>query len=179
MPVPVNLYRVPTLEDVPVRLYTAPAPQEVAAPTPTSSPIVLPSRLPAQCFMTAAQDYVLPALILVAIVKHESRGRSLSVVNTNGTVDNGVAGINTASWGRYMQERYGITTNALLSNPCQSIRVMAYALRMEMNHRECAGVDIWCAVGRYHAPNNMANRAAYVPKVRQALMRIEQTGRFE
>ena len=146
---------------------------------PVSTPIVLPTRLPAQCFLTAARDYVLPPMILVAIVKHESKGHSVAHLNSNGTVDSGVAQINDASWGRYMAARYNITTQALMVSPCQSIRVMAYALRMEMNHAECGGIDVWCGVGRYHSPNNSANRAVYVPKVRSALVQIERTRRFE
>lgn len=156
-------------------------PQPLEEPTmaPVSTPIVLPPRLPAQCFLTAARDYVLPPMILVAIVKHESKGHSVAHVNTNGTVDSGVAQINDASWGKYMAERYKITTQSLMSSPCQSIRVMAYALRMEMNNPECGGVDVWCGVGRYHAPNSLVNRAVYVPKVRDALFQIERTRRFE
>ena len=153
-----------------------PAPQAPVAPV---APIVLPARLPAQCFLAAARDYVVPPMVLVAIVKHESRGHSVSHLNSNGTVDFGVAQINDASWGRYMRERFNISTEKLLSSPCQSIRVMAYALRWEMNNAECRGVDVWCGVDRYHSPNSMANRAAYVPKVQAEMIRIESTRRFE
>ena len=143
------------------------------------APIVLPARLPAQCFLSAAHDYVLPALVLVAIVKHESRGHSIVHRNTDGSNDLGVAQINDRYWGRYMQTHHNISAQAMLASPCQSIRVMAYALRTEMNQAECKGIDVWCAVGRYHAPYSQADRAAYVPKVRSELEMIERTRRFE
>lgn len=169
----------PQVPELPSTTYSvvSSTPSTFVAPVPPS--VVLPARLPAQCFLSAATDYVVPPMVLVAMVKHESRGRSVARVNTNGTVDSGVAQINDASWGRYMQSRYNISTQALMSSPCQSIRVMAYVLRMEMNSRECAGTDVWCAVGRYHAPNSLANRALYVPKVKSALTEIERTRRFE
>lgn len=144
-----------------------------------AAPIVLPARLPAECFLTAAADYVVPATILVAIVKVESQGKAVVRRNDNGTLDYGVAQINSASWGRYMAVRYGISAHAILNNACQAIRVMAYALRTEMNHQSCGGRDVWCGVGRYHAPNNASARAVYVPKVRSALAQLESTRRFE
>src|SRR5438105_15265106 len=91
------------LPDVPVEV-----PQSAEAASQAAATIVLPARLPAHCFLTAANDYALPAKVLVAIVKHESRGRSVVRRNTNGTFDYGVTQINSASWGKYMQERYGI-----------------------------------------------------------------------
>lgn len=148
-------------------------------PAVSSSAVVLPPHLPAECFLTAAADYVLPAKVLVAMIKVESGGRNVIGQNSNGTQDLGAAQLNTASWVPYMQRRYGIPPAALVHNVCQSIRVMAYALRFEMNHRSCGGVDVWCGVGRYHSPNNLANQSVYIPKVQRALLRIEQTRRFE
>lgn len=155
-------------------------PQESAyyAPAQTAGVVVLPAHLQVGCFKDAARDYVLNPMVLVAIVKVESNGKAVSTLNTNGTVDHGIAQINTASWGRHVQERYGISTQALLTSNCQSVRVMAYALRSEMNSRECAGVDVWCGVGRYHSPGNPSLRATYVPKVQQAMNEILRTGKF-
>lgn len=154
-----------------------PPPAYVAA-APAQRPIVLPPRLPADCFMKSAADYALPATILLAIVKVESQGRVVIRRNENGSLDYGVAQLNSGSWAKYMQERYGISTQALTYNVCQAVRAMAYVLRTETNHSVCKG-DIWCGVGRYHAPNNPAARSVYVPKVRAALSHIETTRRFE
>lgn len=129
--------------------------------------------------MSAAADFHVPPVALAAIVRVESRGRSVVATNRNGTQDLGVAGLNTASWVRYMGERYGIPVQALKSDVCQNVRVAAYALRWEQNHRACAGQDIWCGIGRYHAPNNAAARAVYVAKVAAAIREMLSTGRFE
>jgi soluble lytic murein transglycosylase-like protein len=151
---------------------------------PAPHQIVLPARLPAQCFLTSASDYGVPPLVLVAMVKVESHGKSVVSRNPNGSFDLGVAQINLdasgkGSWGRYMRERYGITPEALANNPCQSIRAQAYVLRSELNHRSCGGSDIWCGVGRYHAPYKAEARAVYVEKVKAALSSLVASGKFE
>ena len=140
--------------------------------------IVLPNHLPAWCIVQAAQDYALPAEVLVAIVKTESGGRSVVTRNANGSLDYGVAQINSASWIPYFEREFGISRESLVRSPCQAMRAQAYVLRKEMNSRECGGVDLWCAVGRYHAPNNLALRQIYVPKVQAALRKLLATGRF-
>lgn len=141
--------------------------------------IALPPHLPATCIAQASADYAVPATIMLAIVQVESAGRSVVARNANNSLDIGVAQHNTNSWVPYFERRYGIDRQSLLDSPCQSMRAQAYVLRMEMNSKECGGTDVWCAVGRYHAPNNMAARAVYVPKVRAALDRMLRAGRFE
>jgi hypothetical protein len=141
--------------------------------------IMLPERLPAPCVQSAANDFGLPATILLAMVKVESNGHSRVAANANGTWDVGVAQHNTASWVPYFEQRYGITAQQLAHNPCQSIRAQAYVLRQETNSRECAGVDLWCGVGRYHAPRNLQARQRYVAKVQAALEKMLRTGHFE
>lgn len=145
------------------------------APPPT---VVLPANLPAQCFVTPAQDYNVPPMVLVAMVKVESKGRSVVSRNKNGSLDLGVAQHNTDSWVPYFKKKFGIEPAALATNPCQSIRAAAYVLRTELNHKSCAGSDIWCAVGRYHAPNNRNLAAIYIGKVKAAMNQILGKGAF-
>jgi hypothetical protein len=141
--------------------------------------VMLPERLPAPCIQRAADDFAVPATVLLAMVKVESNGRSVVSPNTNGTWDIGVAQHNTSSWVPYFERRYGITAQALASDPCQSIRAQAYVIRREIHTRECAGVDLWCAVARYHAPNNLQARQKYLLKVQKALRHMLATGEFE
>jgi hypothetical protein len=152
----------------------------VVRPAPPAGPsIVLPARLPATCVLSAAGDYRIPPVVMLAMIKVESGGKSVVGRNANGSLDLGVAQHNTDSWVPFFRDRYGIDPQSLLDNPCQSIRAQAYVLRKELDSRECAGVDIWCAVGRYHAPYNMASRAVYIPKVQTALAVMVKSGRFE
>lgn len=150
-----------------------------AADATQSTRIVLPPHLPAGCIALASLDYTIPAPVMLAIIKTESGGRAVVSRNANGSFDYGVAQHNTNSWVPFFEKKYGIARQSLIDSPCQSIRAQAYVLRTEMNSRECRGVDVWCAVGRYHAPNNMRARAQYVPKVRSALELIMSTGRFD
>lgn len=144
--------------------------------------VVLPSHLPSACFIQAARDYAVPDLVLAAMVKVESGGRSVVANNRDGSQDVGVAQHNTRSWVPYFEQKYGITRQDLLSNPCQSIRAQAYTLRREWNHRSCAPLawiqGVWCAVGRYHAPNNQRLAQIYVQKVQKAYMDMIAAGRF-
>jgi soluble lytic murein transglycosylase-like protein len=144
--------------------------------------VVLPAHLPAACFVQAARDYVVPELVLAAMVKVESGGRSVVANNRDGSQDIGVAQHNTRSWVPYFERRYGIKRDDLLSNPCQSIRAQAYTLRTEWNHRRCAQLPaqegVWCAVGRYHAPSNQTHARNYVQKVQKAYVDLIASGRF-
>lgn len=145
---------------------------------PPIQPVLLPEHLPASCFSQPAQDYQVPEMVLVAMIKVESGGRSVVSKNTNGTKDIGVAQHNTASWVPYLKTRYGINPDLLIANPCQSIRAAAYVLRTEMNHKRCAGVNIWCAVSRYHSPNNASLGYGYAMRVSNSMVKIMNEGKF-
>lgn len=145
---------------------------------PPQQEVVLPAHLPAQCFVQTAVDYDLPAIVLVAMAKVESNGRSAVGVNKNGSVDLGVMQHNTDSWVPHLARNYGILPQDLLANPCQSIRAAGYVLRVEQNHKSCKARDIWCGVGRYHSPNDPAKSTAYVQRVRSALNGLLSGGKF-
>jgi len=140
--------------------------------------VILPPNLPAQCFVAAASDYQVPPMVLVAMAKVESNGRSTVGRNSDGSVDIGVMQHNSNSWVPYLTKTYGITPQQLLGNACQSIRAAAYVLRREMNTRVCQGWDLWCGVGRYHHPSNKQLAEVYVEKVRRAMATIVSGGRF-
>jgi len=146
---------------------------------PAARTIVVPDRIPVGCVQVAASDYSVPAVLLLAMLKVESGGRSVVSSNANGTQDIGMAQHNSASWVPYLERRYGITAGDLLRSPCQSIRAQAYVLRREMNTRECGGFDLWCGVARYHSPGNANARKRYVARVHGALTEILESGRFE
>lgn len=150
-----------------------------AASDATPARIILPDRLPAECIQSSADDFGVPASVLLAIIKVESNGYPVVSRNTNGTVDIGVAQHNSASWVPYFERQYGISAKSLAHDVCQSVRAQAYVLRREMQSRQCADKDLWCAVARYHAPRNPRAQQRYLVKVRAALQRILSEGRFE
>lgn len=148
---------------------------------PADSPttIVLPARLPAACIQLAADDFGVPASVLLAMLKVESNGHRLVSRNANGTWDIGVAQHNSASWVPYFERHYGITPQALAQDVCQSVRAQAYVLRREIVSSQCAGVDLWCAVARYHSPRNAKAQQRYLAKVQHSLQRMLRSGRFD
>lgn len=139
--------------------------------------VVLPPNLPAVCFTAAAQDYSVPHMVLVALVSKESGGKSVVRANKNGSYDYGVAQQNSDSWARVLQRDFGITPNMLM-NPCQGIRAAAYVLRMEWYSPSCKDRDVWCAVGRYHAPNSPQRSVAYAMDVKRLMAEIVSKGKF-
>jgi hypothetical protein len=143
-----------------------------------TQPVVLPDHLPAACFASAAIDYQVPALVLVALVKKESNGQAVLRQNANGSVDVGITQINTGSWLPYLKTEFGVTQQELLANNCLSIRSAAYVIRMEMRSSACAGKDFWCGVGRYHSPRDAQRALNYIADVWAIAIRLSETGKF-
>lgn len=157
-------------------------PGDVPPQPPARATIMMavPERIPVACVKAAGDDYRVPHLLLLAILKQESNARPGAIGrNRNGTYDIGPAQMNTASWVPYFAKRYGISPQALAYDMCQAIRAMAYAIRTEANTRVCNGEVLWCGVGRYHAPNDARARSAYIIGVSDKLKRMMQTGRFD
>jgi len=145
--------------------------------------IVLPTHIPALCVSLAARRYQVPSMALVAILKQESGGKTGIVsTNKNGSKDYGPAQLNDRSWGRYMQEKYGISLDSLTNNMCQAIMAQAYALRYEWNRcidrkGDKGGADIWCAIAWYHSPTPMYQEK-YVRSVYKHYQDIMERGSF-
>lgn len=154
---------------------------DVPTPPPAATiSIVVPDRIPVACVKDAAEDYRVPHLLLLAVLKKESNAKPGSIGrNRNGTYDLGPAQMNTASWVPYFAKRYGITPQSLTYDMCQSIRAMAYAIRTEADTKVCKGEVLWCGVGRYHAPRNEQARNAYIIDLGEKLRRMMRTGRFD
>lgn len=158
----------------------------VEPPDPPNPPpretvvMAVPARIPVECVKTAGNDYRVPQILLLAILKQESNAQPGAIgKNKNGTYDIGPAQMNTASWVPYFAKHYGIKPEALAYDMCQAIRAMAYAIRTEANTKVCQGEVLWCGVGRYHAPNNANARMRYVISVDKKLRRMISTGRFD
>ncbi len=158
---------------IPAEIPPQPAPVAVVSMT-------VPERIPLACVKQSSEDYGVPQMLLLAILKQESNARAGAIgKNSNGTYDIGPAQFNTASWVPYFANRYGIRPEALANDMCQAIRAMAYAIRTEANTSTCRGEVLWCGVGRYHAPRNEAARTRYIIRVDEKLRRMIRTGRFD
>ncbi|MFZ3120194.1 MAG: lytic transglycosylase domain-containing protein [Variovorax sp.] len=140
--------------------------------------VSLPDTLPANCVQAAAERYSVPAMLLLAIVKWESRGKqAVNCRNAAGGCDLGISQINTQWWAPYLAKNYGIRPERLLNDNCQALMAQSYILRKESRTTQCKG-DLWCAAARYHSPNSADLQRAYIAKVWDAHLGILQRGAF-
>lgn len=110
-----------------------------------------------QCFMDAAKTYGRDARLYYSITQVESSGcRNLVHVNANGTRDIGCMQINSSQF-PFLQ-RFGITEDRLLKEPCLNIHVGAWILEQKVQQYG----PTWEAVGAYNAACSKLKGAACV-----------------
>lgn len=135
----------------------------------------LPDRIPASCVTSSARDYRLNPMILLAVLKVESNGRTGIVSpNKNGTHDLGPAQFNTNTWAKRFEVKYNIPREALINDMCQAIRAMAFAVRTEI---DSAGGDFWRGVGNYHSRTPVFHQR-YLGLIEAAHRKMLKTGKF-
>lgn len=121
-----------------------------AALPPPFPPVVM------QCATMAAQEYAVPRILLLSIIKTESGGNINAFrVNRNGTHDTGPMQINTV-WAQRLEKRYGIhhVAHHLRNDACYNIRVGAWILKNELSGFDAKGAsanEYWRRVGNYHS----------------------------
>ena len=84
-----------------------------------------------QCIAQASSRYTVPELLLHAIITVEGGRTGKVVKNKNGSLDMGLAQINT-SWLEYFS-KFGITADHLIYNSCTNVQASAYILRYNAN----------------------------------------------
>jgi soluble lytic murein transglycosylase-like protein len=125
------------------------------APTPKmASPASLPAQLnePAPCVKPAAEYHGVNPWILLAILKVESNFSAAAVNrNNNGTLDIGMAQINSVHFAKLSQ--YGITPTQLMDG-CVSTYVAAWHLRQQIAKYG----NTWFGVAAYHSASPCLNQ---------------------
>ncbi|BAE75780.1 Transglycosylase SLT domain protein (plasmid) [Sodalis glossinidius str. 'morsitans'] len=116
-----------------------------------------PKAAMAACFESAARTYRIDPLLLIAIAEVESgmNPRAVGLNRRQGKVvseDVGLMQINS-SWFPFLKNKWGITREKLLNDPCQNIYVGAYILAKNISAN---GVN-WESVGAYNAGFKNAN----------------------
>jgi soluble lytic murein transglycosylase-like protein len=104
-----------------------------------------------QCATYAAQEYQLPRILLLSIIKTESGGKvSAMNRNTNGTVDTGIMQINS-KWVQHLEYKFGIknATYHVKNDVCYNIRVGAWILKKELASSK--PIPFWQKVANYHS----------------------------
>ncbi|TAL65692.1 MAG: hypothetical protein EPN79_10960 [Burkholderiaceae bacterium] len=140
--------------------------------------VSLPPSLPAHCVQAAADRYNVPAMLLLAVVKRESKGKqAINCQNAGGGCDLGIAQINSKWWAPYLAKTYGIEPGRLLNDNCQALMAQSYILRKETASSTCHG-DLWCGAARYHSPGSAQLQRQYVSQVWAAQLGILQRGAF-
>ncbi len=125
----------------------------VTAPPPFAQPVM-------QCVSRAANEYKVPKIVLLAIIKTESNGNAKAVHrNDNGTIDIGLMQINS-SWANKLSSQYGIKDiKKHLIEPCYNVRVGAWILGRELaiNEGWHNNRDFWMRIGNYHSHSSYYN----------------------
>ncbi|WP_249185263.1 lytic transglycosylase domain-containing protein [Burkholderia cenocepacia] len=124
----------------------------------------------AKCFIDAAKTYGQDPLLYFSIAQVESSGcKNLIHRNTDGTHDIGCMQINSSAI-PFLQ-KYGITEDRLLTDPCLNIHVGAWILQTKVRRLG----PTWEAVGAYNAACSklkgldcFAARMKYIRKVAAA-----------
>lgn len=120
------------------------------------------------CFAEASTRYTVNEFILRAIALHESRmNPSLQLVNSNGSVDIGLMGINTVHLSPGERLHQAGMKRSMLLDPCTNVLTGAYLLRLKMNRFG----NTWTAVGAYHSVTDQYN-LAYQGRIRAALDKV-------
>jgi soluble lytic murein transglycosylase-like protein len=115
--------------------------------------------IPLHCINTAAQEYHVPAKLIIAVLNVE-RGRvGLAQPNKNGSYDLGPMQINTSWWPKLYN--YGITPNQVRYNACINIRVATWILGKSIANNP----DLLRGIGNYHSHTTALNHT-YTQQVR-------------
>lgn len=174
-PPSIQVANVTARSDRGANMVLKPQPHNGEQPPGAQVTVLLPPRIPAQCVDSSAADYRLNPMVLLAILKVESNGRTGIVSkNTNGTHDLGPAQFNTGTWGHMLESKYNISRASLINDMCQSVRAMAFAVRTEINQ---AGGDMWRGIGNYHSKTPRFHKI-YVKKVLDAHRLMVKKGAF-
>lgn len=137
--------------------------------------VALPDRIPAGCLQETSVAYKINPLLILAVLKVESNGRTGIVArNTNGTDDLGPSQFNTESWAKVLIVKYKIPRDALINNMCQAVRALGFALRTEIN---AARGDLWQGLGNYHS-HTPAYHSRYKALVWGAYTDMIKRGKF-
>lgn len=113
-----------------------------------------------QCVASAANEFKVPRIVLLAIIKTESNGNPKALHrNDNGTVDIGIMQINS-TWASKLSYEYGIkNVRKHLAETCYNIRVGAWILGRELaiNEGWKNNRDFWIRIGNYHSKSTAYN----------------------
>ena len=104
------------------------------------------------CISSAAAHHGINPVLLQAIIRHESRGNAQTVVrNKNGSIDVGLAGINSINFSQLRQ--HGVTPESLLDE-C----VSAYVGAWKLSEKTRKYGNTWQAVGAYNSETPYFNQ---------------------
>lgn len=128
--------------------------QEVGAPDLTAADVAggpLLSAKAIHCIGSASEFHSVNPMVLLAIVRHESRGKPRTVSsNSNGSVDVGLTGINSIHFPELAKK--GVMPTDLLDE-CVAIYVGAWKLSKKM----ATHGNTWWAIGAYHSETPQYN----------------------
>ncbi len=115
------------------------------------------------CSIQAAQQYQIPALVLLAVAEQEGGKPGQRVRNRNGTFDYGAMQINTVSLADL--RRFGIQEKHVLTKGCYPYFLAAWRIA---GHLKKDSGDIWQRAANYHSRTPHFNRIYRAGLLRKA-----------
>ena len=113
-----------------------------------------------QCVEQASSTYMVPRIVLLGIIRRESRGNPRATHhNHNGTYDIGIMQVNT-EWVKKLSKRGMRINYRNLLDPCYNIHLGAWIVRHELfaDHNVPDGAQFWKRVANYHSHTEYFNR---------------------
>lgn len=123
-------------------------------------PMMMVSDVPLNCINTMANEYKIPAKLIISVLNVEQGKIGLVSKNKNGSIDLGPMQINSRWWPKLY--RYNITPHDVLYKPCVNIRVGAWILARSI----VDGNNILDGVGNYNSHTPLYNHT-YTQRVRE------------
>lgn len=117
------------------------------------------------CINTTAEQFHIPAKLIISILNVERGKSGLKIRNKNGSCDLGEMQINTRWWPELYH--YHITPNDVLYHSCTNIRVGGWILAKAIAN----GNNLLEGVGDYNSHTPSLN-LQYTQKVREAYTRL-------
>ncbi len=125
------------------------------------------SDVPLACINQAAQEYHVPAILIISVLNVERGRAGVISKNKNGSADFGSMQINSSWWPELY--RYHITKRDVIYDPCTNVKVGAWILAQSIAESR----NLLVGVGDYNSHTPGYNHA-YQYKVRQSYTWLEK-----
>lgn len=125
------------------------------------------SDVPLHCINEAAQEYKVPAKLIISVLNVERGKVGIANHNKNGTYDLGPMQINTSWWPKLYQ--YGVTPKEVLYDACINVKVGTWILAKAI----LSNRNLMVGIGNYHSHTFSLNQY-YAMQVKISYTKVQK-----